>query len=155
MRRVWLVLLAALVSAPLSARSLFWRSIHVEARLDARGVMHTVERQTYVFTGDWNGGERIFHTGENQALNFESVARVVDGKEVPLKRGDLSKVDQWAHLDGPTVRWRSRLPSDPEFDNTEITYVLRYSLTTCPANRCSCAPSSRMRVQARRPTRRG
>ena len=119
-----------MVSSPLSAKSLHWRSVDVEARLDASGNMHTVERQTFVFTGDWNGGERIFDVRENQSLDFQSIARLVDGKEVPLERGDLSQVDQWSFLSGtPTARWRSRMASDPEFDNTEITYVLRYSIS--------------------------
>ena len=130
MLRLSLVVLVAMVSSPLSAKSLHWRSVDVEARLDASGNMHTVERQTFVFTGDWNGGERVFDVRENQSLDFQSIARVVDGKEVPLERGDLSQVDQWAFLSGtPTARWRSRMASDPEFDNTEITYVLRYSIS--------------------------
>ena len=130
MLRLSLVLLAAMVSTPLSAKSLYWRSVDVEARLDAGGTMHTVERQTFVFTGDWNGGERIFEIREDQSLDNVSVSRVVDGKEVPLGRGDLTNVDEWAFFSGtPTARWRSRLPTDPEFDNTEITYVLRYSVS--------------------------
>ena len=121
----------AMVSAtPLSAKSLHWRSVDVEARLDAGGTMHTVERQTFVFTGDWNGGERVFNIRDDQSLDLQSISRVVDGKEVPLERGDLTQIDQWAFFSGtPTARWRSRLPTDPEFDNTEITYVLRYSIS--------------------------
>src|SRR5207245_1133767 len=64
MKRVTRVrwLLAALLLAPSAghgqARSLYWRSLEVSARLDADGRLHVSERQAMVFSGDWNGGER-------------------------------------------------------------------------------------------------
>ena len=42
------------------ARELHWSAMDVRARLDDSGTLHVVERQAMVFTGDWNGGERIF-----------------------------------------------------------------------------------------------
>ncbi len=37
-------------------------------------------------------------------------------------------MDQFAWPAGNQLRWRSRLPSDPEFDNTEFVYELAYTL---------------------------
>ncbi|HET7711190.1 MAG TPA: DUF2207 domain-containing protein, partial [Thermoanaerobaculia bacterium] len=128
MRSLLFVVIAAFVSLPLQAKSLYWRAIDVDARLDAEGRLHVVERQTFVFDGDWNGGERTFNVHSGQSLQFDSVSRVVDGKEKPLIRGSLINVDHWDMFEGTKVRWRSREVTDPEFSNTEITYVLRYRL---------------------------
>lgn len=128
MRSLLFVALAAFVSLPLQAKSLYWRAIHVDARLEADGALNVAERQTFVFDGDWNGGERIFNIREGQSLLVDSVARVADGKEQMLAMGDLSQMDHWSMTDSTTLRWRSRLPTDPEFEKTEITYVLRYRL---------------------------
>src|ERR1043165_3474425 len=120
--------LALLLAASAHARSLYWRSIAVDAHLDAEGRMHIVETQTCVFDGDWNGGERWFNVRGNQSFNFESMARVDrDGTAPPLGFGSADKVDHYDVLDGPKVRWRARLASDPEFKNTELTYRLRYT----------------------------
>ena len=110
------------------ARELSWPAIDVRARLDADGALHVVERQTMRFTGDWNGGERIFRVEPGQDLRFESITRIAaDGSTHPLVRGDLSEVDHYSWKDARTLRWRSRLPSDPEFDNTELVYELAYT----------------------------
>ena len=92
--------------------------------------MHIVETQTYVFDGDWRGGERTFNVWGNQTLDFDRLTRVDrDGTETVLYSGTTDKVDHYKMLDGPTVRWRARLDSDPEFKNTELTYRLRYTLS--------------------------
>lgn len=118
------------VYAPADARELFWPEFSVEARLDAEGRLHTVERQVMVFTGDWNGGERVFNLRMRQTLEFEGLSRIDDsGQEHSLEKGDLSAVDRFDWVDSQTVRWRSRLPSDPPFSRTRITYVLRYTLS--------------------------
>ena len=62
LRRFLLVLLAAM---PLYAKSLYWRSVDVHARLDRDGNLHVTERQQIVFDGDWNGGERDFGAGRS------------------------------------------------------------------------------------------
>ncbi|MES1244619.1 MAG: hypothetical protein ABUT39_23635 [Acidobacteriota bacterium] len=115
-------------SAP--PRSLYWDEIAVNAHLDARGTLHVRERQSYVFTGDWNGGERSFRVGFNQHLELEGLYGVTeDGREIPLVEGDIDQVDHYEWADGDTLRWRSRLPSDPPFDGTARTYVIAYSLS--------------------------
>jgi uncharacterized membrane protein YgcG len=38
-------------------------------------------------------------------------------------------VDQFAWTDPKTLRWRSRLPSDPPFDSTELIYEISYTLS--------------------------
>jgi uncharacterized membrane protein YgcG len=112
-------------------RSLFWRALDVEARLDADGRLHVVERHAMVFTGDWNGGERRFVVGLGQKFDFEGLERIdaVTGRAVPLRGGGTGEVDHYAFTDGTTLRWRSRLPSDPSFESPELVYVLRYTLS--------------------------
>src|SRR5262245_19315008 len=127
-----LVLLLPLATAgPQGERSLFWRALDVTARLDADGRLHVVERQAMVFTGDWNGGERRFRLAFGQKLDFEGIDRVdpATARTVPLSPGNLSAVDQYRFTDATTLRWRSRLPSDPAFERTEIVYVLRYTFS--------------------------
>ena len=64
------VAVLVLAAAPTAAqeRSLYWESLDVSGRLDAEGRLHVAERQTYVFTGDWNGGERRFEVGRDEKL---------------------------------------------------------------------------------------
>jgi hypothetical protein len=102
----------------------------VRARLDAEGVLHVAERQAMVFTGDWNGGERVFRLFPGQSLRLESLRRIApDGTATDLAAGDLSAVDRFGWTDRKTLRWRSRLPSDPPFDSTEIVYEIVYTLS--------------------------
>ena len=128
MRRLPFLAVLLLAALPVLGKSLYWRSIDVTARLDRDGRMHVVERQAIVFDGDWNGGERTFHVGTGQTLNFESLVRVDDGGEHKLTATDLSGVDQYQFTEPTVLRWRSRMPNDPPFENKEITYVLKYSI---------------------------
>ena len=48
---------------------------------------------------------------------------------MPLVPGVLSAVDQFGWHDPVTLRWRSRLPSDPEFQETELVYEIAYTLS--------------------------
>ncbi len=128
-----LVLAAALLPglpAPAEAqmRTLDWSAFVVDARLDSTGTLHVRERQTMRMSGDWNGGERRFDTRFGQRFDLHRLLRVdpVTGEEVELRQGSLDLVDRFDR-DGGTVRWRSRLPSDPPFDDTELTYILEYS----------------------------
>ncbi|MCB1058136.1 MAG: DUF2207 domain-containing protein, partial [Acidobacteria bacterium] len=126
------VLLATLGSAPhAAARELHWESLDVRARLDAEGLMHIEERQTMVFTGDWNGGERRFRLLGSQSVKLHGIRRVDPdtGRETELVRGKLNRVDHYDWTGSEVVRWRSRLPSDPPFDGTRILYILEYTLT--------------------------
>jgi uncharacterized membrane protein YgcG len=126
-RLLLLAVLAAIPSpSPLAARELHWRAIDVAARLEADGSLSVAETQAMVFSGDWNGGERRFRLGLGQTVEVRRVVRIdpVSGGETELVRGDLGAVDHWDWTDGETVRWRSRLPSDPPFAATEIDYRL-------------------------------
>jgi Predicted membrane protein (DUF2207) len=123
-----LFLLLALPAAG-QERTLFWQRIDVNAHLDARGTLHVRERQTFVFSGPWNGGERNFRVGLNQELDLEGIYRVgSDGREIPLVEGGIDQVDHYEWADSDTLRWRSRLESDPPFDRTVIPYVIAYSV---------------------------
>lgn len=126
-----LVFVAAFVArAPALDRELHWRAVVVDARLDESGRLHVVERQDMVFTGDWNGGERLFRLGLRHGFEFEGLSRLDrSGTEHQLARGDIELADHYEWQDSRTLRWRSRLPSDPPFDRTEIAYVLRYTLS--------------------------
>src|SRR4029077_208915 len=112
-------------------KSLHWAELAVRARLDAEGVLHVEERQVMVFPGDCNGGKRRFNLRLGQQLTLQQLSRIdpATGSAVPLVEGDLAQVDHYAWTDHSTLRWRSRLPSDPPFQETAIPYVLTYTLT--------------------------
>ena len=113
-------------------RELHWDTLDVDARLDADGVVEVTERHTMVFTGDWNGGERVFNVRPRQQLEFLGMERVdaATGASRTLQESLVpDDVDEFAWTDARTLRWRSRLPSDPPFANTRLTYVLRYKLS--------------------------
>ena len=42
----------------------------MDARLDSTGTLLVRERQTILFTGDWNGGERPFYVRQRQPFVF-------------------------------------------------------------------------------------
>ena len=123
----------AIAGAPSNARAqraLHWDNIEVTAHLDAEGRLLVTETQTIVFTGDWNGGERRFNIRPRQELRFISLDRIESDGPKPMVQDDsLAAVDDFAFPDDTTLRWRSRLPADPPFDNTSISYVLRYQLS--------------------------
>ncbi|MGH9441580.1 MAG: DUF2207 domain-containing protein [Thermoanaerobaculia bacterium] len=128
---VGIALLASAFPLPASARTLHWRSMEVRARLDGDGVLHVLERQNMIFDGDWNGGERRFRLGPGQELALASITRIdpATGETTPLVEGSLLRVDGYSFVGAKTLRWRSRLPSDPPFSNREIDYVLDYTLS--------------------------
>jgi hypothetical protein len=116
----------SVAAAPAAARELHWRSVDVHARLEPDGALKVVETQAMVFTGDWNGGEREFRLRFGQRYELARFTRIdpATGGEVELTEGDLDDVDEYAWHDSSTLRWRSRLPSDPPFDRREIVYRL-------------------------------
>ena len=132
-----ILILALLVPLPLRAqeepddgRTLHWREIAVAARLDAEGRLHVRERQAMVFDGAWNGGEREFDLRLGQQLRLNGLTRIepATGARTPLTPGGLERIDEWDWTDDETLRWRSRLESDPPFRNQEIVYELDYTL---------------------------
>lgn len=128
---IGIALFAVSAAAPAGARTLRWKSIDVKASLDAEGLLHVSERQAMVYDGDWNGGERKFRIEPGQRLTLAGVTRIdpSTGARTPLAEGDVSSVDHYTFTDPKTLRWRSRLPSDPAFSNTEIDYELDYTLS--------------------------
>jgi uncharacterized membrane protein YgcG len=131
--RSGLVLTAVLCAAAANAQSrqLYWDELSVVARLDADGLLHVAERQTMVFSGDWNGGERQFRLEPWQRLTLHSMTRIDPdtGAERPMVEGDLDEVDHYGWKGSRLLRWRSRLPSDPPFAATRITYLLDYTIS--------------------------
>jgi uncharacterized membrane protein YgcG len=128
-----LALLLLVLPAPVSAqsRSLYWRSLDVRARLDAEGRLQVVERHHMVFTGDWNGGERGFRLGLEHRLELNGIERedLETHSRIPLTLNrELTRVDDYAWADSKKLRWRSRLESDPPFQDTDRVYVLDYTL---------------------------
>ena len=118
--------------AQAAQRELHWDALDVEARLQADGVLDVIERHTMVFTGDWNGGERVFNMRPRQKLEFVRLERMdaKSGSPRPLQETSApNNVDEFSWTDSRTLRWRSRLPSDPPFANTRLTYVLHYKLS--------------------------
>lgn len=110
-------------------KRLDWRRLDVAATLDRDGRLHVLETHAMVFNGDWNGGERRFRVRLGEEVHLKRITRIdSNGATHPLKLGDLSAVDQYAWHDSYTLRWRSRMTSDPPFANQEITYGIEYSL---------------------------
>jgi uncharacterized membrane protein YgcG len=127
MRRLLLILCFA---ASAQGRTLDWDLLAVKARLDKDGRLHVREEQSIVFDGDWNGGERVFRIEPGQTLQFRSISRWDPQWQrwIPLREGGLSAVDEYQFVNDRTLRWRSRLPGDPPFQKTRITYALDYTL---------------------------
>ena len=127
----WALAFALVSGVALGQKDLHWKALNVSARLDADGRLHVVERHHMVFTGDWNGGERSFRVEPGQSLSVEAMRRIDrDGNVIrDLVRGDTNAVDHFDFTDKTTLRWRSRLPSDPPFDNTELGYEIDYTLS--------------------------
>lgn len=129
-----LLVCAAAASADVPAtpipRRLHWDELAVDARLDDDGRLHVTERHAMVFSGDWNGGERFFRLDPGQTLTLHRVQRLgpLSGDVAMLTEGSLNDVDRFAWVDPGRLRWRSRRPGDPPFNNTRIEYVLRYTL---------------------------
>ena len=120
---------AAPPGAPLPRR-LDWDELAVEARLADDARLHVTERHTIVFTGDWNGAERTFRLDPGQTLTLHRVQRYgpAQGDLAVLSQGSLGEVDRFNWVEPGRLRWRSRLPSDPPFNQTRIVYVIRYTL---------------------------
>ena len=116
-------------SRPGAQRELHWSRIDVDAFLEADGTLRVTETQTMVFTGDWNGGERRFDIRPRQRLALQDLARGESDTWRPLSEdSDIDDRDEYAWTDRQTLRWRSRLASDPPFANSEVRYRLRYDL---------------------------
>lgn len=121
----------ALTAAPApaqDAKTLDWPAFAVDARLDSSGTLHVRERQTILFNGDWNGGERVFVVRPGQRFAFRRMLRVdsLTGAEVEMHEGSLDEVDGYKMTGSRTLRWRSRRPDDPPFVNAKITYIIEY-----------------------------
>jgi hypothetical protein len=115
-------------SAQAQDRTLSWPDVAVTAHLDADGVLHVSERQRMRFTGEWNGGERRFNVKFAQRFEFERLVRLDSAGSVhAMVPDDLDVVDGYSFTDSRTLRWRSRTPDDPPFDNTTLTFQLDFS----------------------------
>jgi uncharacterized membrane protein YgcG len=126
------LLLCTTVAHPLTAaaKSLDWKKFEVQAHLENDGDVTIKEEQTIVFDGDWNGGERRFDVAEGRSVDLISIQHwspSVNGW-IPVERGELSKVDRYQWTSSDTIRWRSRLPLDPPFHNTEERYLLQFRI---------------------------
>jgi len=116
--------------APLAARSLHWQKVEVMAKIEADGSVLVRERQYMVMSGAFNGGERGFRLELRHRLELLGISRQVEqGQWKQLEEGNLEQVDHYDWGDNRVVRWRSRLPTDPEFDSTLLVYQLDYRIT--------------------------
>ena len=110
--------------------SQYWDAVEVVAHLDAEGKLNVRELQRMVFDGALNGGERSFFVDEYQGLHLNDLMRIdAQEQEHPLLAGNLEQVDHFDWGKGNVLRWRSRLPSDPPFAATTLTYRIDYVLT--------------------------
>ncbi len=110
---------------------LSWDRWDVQAHLDDIGRLHIRERQTLNLTGDWNGGQRTFDLHGPQRMSFGSIKRIdpATGESHRLWRGLTRFVNFYDWYGVDTLRWRSRSPSDPPFDQTRLVYELEYTMT--------------------------
>lgn len=117
-----------LIAATATARDLYWRSLEVAARLESDGSLTIRETQDMVFTGDWNGGERIFRLDPGHSIVLTRMVRIdtATGAETVMREGDLDEVDEYRWTARGVLRWRSRRPTDSDFENTELVYRLEY-----------------------------
>ena len=100
------------------------------AHLEADGRLVVTETQAIVFTGDWNGGERTFNIRPRQQLLVTGVYREGPGGWARLTQdSSLDDVDDYGWAGDETIRWRSRLPSDPPFSGATIRYRIDYELS--------------------------
>ena len=60
------LVLATVPAVAQEVKSLDWSAFSMDARLDSTGTLLVRERQTILFTGDWNGGERPFYERQRQ-----------------------------------------------------------------------------------------
>lgn len=107
---------------------MYWNAVDVTAHVNADGSLRVRERQEFVFDGAWNGGERRFDLRAGQGVDIDAVYRedTATGKLIPLQEedGSLDQVDHFNWTNGDTLRWRSRLPTDPPFNKTKLVYVI-------------------------------
>ena len=130
LHRLLLFFTLLLAASTVQAKSLYWPTVAIDAQLDGNGLLHISETQTFIFDGDWNGGERQFNIRAGQSLHLEGVDRIDGTQIIPLTRGNIAAVDHFDFFkDSMTLRWRSRLPENPEFENKELTYRIRYTLS--------------------------
>jgi hypothetical protein len=113
-----------LLASAAGARDLRWRELAVQAELRNDGSLRVSETHAIVFTGDWIGGERTFRVEPHETFTLHGMRR---GSR-PLAAGDLKATDQYRLFEGPTLRWRARMPSDPPFASQEIAYTIDYTV---------------------------
>lgn len=127
---LWFCSIISFSSQAQDDRSMHWDALEVDARLDADGRLHVSELQSMVFNGAWNGGERRFSLFQGQSFELTELARVdAQGQSHPLTEGDLDAIDEYRWTDSFTLRWRSRLPKDPPFQDASFTYRIDYVLS--------------------------
>ena len=113
---------------PLTAKSLDWKKIEVNAHITREGFLDVEEIQSIRFDGDWNGGYRDFRISYGQNLIFQGIERKSEsGEWVSLKEGDIDLIDHYAYYKADKhLRWRSRHITDPPFENKIIQYRIRF-----------------------------
>jgi uncharacterized membrane protein YgcG len=122
---------ACATRAAAEERSLYWKSLAVEARLDADGRLHVREVQEMVFTGAWNGGERQFRIRPGQDIQVTGLYEldVEHGTRRDFAAGSLARVGEFRWFPHGILRWRSRLPQDEPFHHAVRTYEIDYVLS--------------------------
>lgn len=128
-RRLSIIILFLFTNSLLAQeKSLDWNSIQVDAILKNNGNLLVSETQTILFNGDWNGAYRQFELGLGQKIHFQSIEILrEDGKWETLSNNSVDNIDSylWYPIES-MVKWRSRNPFDPVFDQKVITYRLNY-----------------------------
>lgn len=81
------VALVAHTSPAAAQRQLRWQRVAIRATLAADGRLSIVERQSIIFTGDWNGGERRWNLRPRQHVDLVAMRRIdADGTSTRCSR---------------------------------------------------------------------
>ncbi len=136
---VCMVLFWVAGDAQSAQRELHWDSLDVDARLAANGVLDVTERHAMVFTGDWNGGERVFNVRPRQKLEFISLEHIEEstGRAEPLRQSIRpNAVDEYS--------WAGR-----QYSALAKSSALRPALCEHTADLCSALQAIRRSLEGR------
>jgi len=126
MKKRFLILFCLLLLVvPARARSLYWERIDVEMQVNFDSTVDITEKQEYVFTGAWNGGYRDLRKKGIEGIRD---IEVWEGSK-QYERGSLDDKCSFAvseSANNVNIKWRSRLPSEPEYANAHKIFAVKY-----------------------------
>ncbi|MCD6360158.1 MAG: DUF2207 domain-containing protein, partial [Armatimonadetes bacterium] len=116
------------MAAPATARTLHWDRIDVQVTVNPDSTLTVVERQRYIFDGEWNGGYRD--------LDLHKVERYSDFEvwegDLKYKQGSIEHrggfIVQRLPMGRLRIKWRSREVTDPPYHDQPVTFDVKYTV---------------------------